>query len=62
MGRPRLKGERLPNLSVVTEDPTTDWTPIKVVNWYGREQRTVEVFSATASGTAVDCLSCLSWC
>jgi hypothetical protein len=48
MGRPRLKGERLPNLSVVAEDPRTDWTPIKVVNWYGREQRTVEVFSATA--------------
>ena len=48
MGRPRLKGERLPNLSIVAEDPSTDWTPIKVVNWYGREQRTVEVFSATA--------------
>ena len=48
MGRPRLKGDRLPNLSVVAEDPKTDWTPMKVVNWYGREQRTVEVFSATA--------------
>src|SRR5215217_6102321 len=48
IGRPRLKGERLPNLSVVAEDPTTDWTPIMVAYWYGREQRTVEVFSATA--------------
>jgi hypothetical protein len=28
MGRPRLKGERLPNLSIVAEDPTTLWTPI----------------------------------
>jgi DDE superfamily endonuclease len=28
MGRPRLKGERLPNLSIVAEDPTTVWTPI----------------------------------
>ena len=27
MGRPRLKGERLPNLSVVAEDPATAWTP-----------------------------------
>jgi hypothetical protein len=48
IGRPRLKGERLPNLSVVAEGPTTDWTPIMVAYWYGREQRTVEVFSATA--------------
>ena len=48
IGRPRLKGERLPNLSVVAEDPTSDWTPIMVANWYGREKRTVEVVSATA--------------
>jgi hypothetical protein len=48
IGRPRLKGERLPNLSVVAEDPTTDWTPIMVADWYGREQRTVEVVSARA--------------
>ena len=48
IGRPRLKGERLPNLSVVAEDPRTDWTPIVVANWYGREKRTVEMVSATA--------------
>ena len=48
MGRPRLKGERLPNLSVVAEDPTTAWMPIEVANWYGRGERTVEVSSATA--------------
>jgi hypothetical protein len=48
MGRPRLKGERLPNLSVVAEDPATVWTPIEVANWYGRGERTVEVSSATA--------------
>jgi hypothetical protein len=48
IGRPPLKGERLPNLSVVAENPTTDWTPIMVADWYGREQRTVEVVSATA--------------
>ena len=48
MGRPRLKGERLPNLSVVIEDPTTLWTPITVANWYGSTERTVETISETA--------------
>jgi hypothetical protein len=49
IGRPRLKGERLPNLSVVAEDPSTFWTPATVDNWYGSGERTVEM----ASGTAV---------
>jgi hypothetical protein len=48
MGRPRLKGERLPNLSVVAEDPFTVWRAITVTNWYGREERTVETVSDTA--------------
>ena len=48
MGRPRLKGERLPNLSVVAEDPSTIWRVITVTNWYGREERTVETVSDTA--------------
>jgi hypothetical protein len=48
MGRPRLKGERLPNLSVVAGDPATEWTRITVANCYGKEKRTVEVVSATA--------------
>ena len=48
IGRPRLKGGRLPNLSVVAEDPTTDWTPIVVAEWYSTEKRTVEMVSATA--------------
>ena len=48
MGRPRLKGKRLPNLSVVAEDPATTWEPITVANWYGAEERTVEVASGTA--------------
>ena len=30
IGRPRLKGERLPNLSVVAEDPNTAWEPTKI--------------------------------
>jgi hypothetical protein len=49
IGRPRLKGERLPNLSVVAEDPSTSWTPATVEDWYGSGKHTVEV----ASGTAV---------
>ena len=48
IGRPRLKGERLTNLSVVAQDPSTTWTPIPVARWYGKEERTVEVVSATA--------------
>jgi hypothetical protein len=48
MGRPRLKGERLPNLSVVAEDPGTAWALATVDDWYGSGERTVEVASATA--------------
>jgi hypothetical protein len=48
LGRPRLKGERLPNLSVVAEDPSISWTPTTVDDWYGGGERTVEVASATA--------------
>lgn len=48
IGRPRLKGERLPNLSVVAEDPHTKWESITITGWYGVQQRTVEVISATA--------------
>ena len=48
MGRPRLKGERLPNLSAVAEDPKTSWIPISVSDWYSGAQRTVEIVSETA--------------
>ena len=48
IGRPRIKGERLPNLSVVAEDPDAEWEPITITGWYGVQQRTVEVISATA--------------
>jgi hypothetical protein len=47
-GRPRLKGERLPNLSEVAEDPTTVWKPVKIANWYGSGERMVEIASARA--------------
>jgi hypothetical protein len=48
IGRPRLKGGRLPNLSVLAEDPKTDWMPIAVAHWHGGKKRTVEVVSGTA--------------
>ena len=48
IGRPRFKGERLPNLSVVTEDPSTVWKPTRITNWYGSGERMVEVASETA--------------
>ena len=43
IGRPRLKGERLPNLSEVAEEPTTVWKPTKIANCYGSAERTVEI-------------------
>ena len=45
IGRPRLKGERLPNLSAVLEDPKT---AITVSSWYGGGERSVEIVSETA--------------
>jgi hypothetical protein len=48
IGRPRLKGERLPNLSEVAVDPRTVWKPTTIANWYGSEERKVEMTSATA--------------
>src|SRR5919199_1182857 len=49
IGRPRLKGERLPNLSVVAEDPTTVfWKPTTIANRYGGREREVEIASETA--------------
>jgi hypothetical protein len=48
IGRPRLKGERLPNLCVVAEDSSTGWKPIMVANWYGKQNRTIEIVSKTA--------------
>jgi hypothetical protein len=48
IGRPRIKGERLPNLSVVAENPKTVWKLTTIANWYGSGQRMVEIASETA--------------
>jgi hypothetical protein len=47
-GRPRIKGERLPNLSVVAEASDTLWKPTRIANWYGSGERVVELVSQTA--------------
>jgi hypothetical protein len=66
MGRPRLKGERLPNLSVVGEDPNTSWKLTTIVNWYGERERMVEIASETAvwysTGLFAVPLRWVSWC
>ena len=48
MGRPRLKGKRLPTPAAVARDPSTPWRPVTVADWHGKGERTVEVASATA--------------
>jgi hypothetical protein len=47
-GRPRLKGERLPNLSVVAEAPVTVWKLTTIAKWYVETERMVEIASETA--------------
>ena len=48
IGRPALKGKRLPTLAKRLNDPRTVWQSVKVI-WYEGKERNVEV----ASGTAV---------
>jgi len=48
MGRPRLKGKRLPALKAVLADPDTVWSQVIVAEWYGGRSRELEVASDTA--------------
>ncbi|MGL4622463.1 MAG: IS701 family transposase [Chroococcidiopsis sp.] len=48
MGRPRLKGKRLPTLHTILADPNTPWQSVELGNWYGRTRRTVHLVSQTA--------------
>jgi hypothetical protein len=47
-GRPRKKGDRLPTLQQVLDDPRTVWKKVSVPNWYGAGRREVEIVSNTA--------------
>ena len=66
MGRPRLKGERLPNLSVVAEDRATVWDLTAIANWYGEGERMVEIACPRRPcGTPQACSPCPCagfWC
>lgn len=46
-GRPRKKGQRLPTLARVLDDPATPWEQ-QTVAWYDGQQRTMELVSDTA--------------
>ncbi len=48
LGRPRVKGQRLPTLAARLANPATVWTAVTVADWYGEGARTVEVASDTA--------------
>src|SRR5215203_4020736 len=40
VGRPRIKGARLPTLAAVLADEATSWTRVSVPGWYGEGERT----------------------
>src|SRR3954447_12637233 len=43
LGRPRVKGARLPNLSDRLADPTTTWRRISINGWYGQSTRRLDI-------------------
>ncbi len=48
MGRPRLKGKRLPTLATVLTNSSTVWQSATIEAWYGNQPYTVEYTSNTA--------------
>lgn len=48
MGRPRLKGKRLPSLATVLTNASTCWQSVTITQWYGNQPYTVEYTSNTA--------------
>ena len=47
LGRKRKKGRRLPTPQALLDDPRTRWSTV-TVNWYGGQQRTLEIASGFA--------------
>lgn len=47
-GRPRIKGERLPNLTKVLTRRASQWTTLTKRVWYGEFERTIEYTTGTA--------------
>jgi DDE superfamily endonuclease len=48
IGRPRVKGQRLPTLKQVAQNPKTRWQRVTIPHWYGEGRRTIEIVSKTA--------------
>jgi hypothetical protein len=48
IGRPRVKGKRLPTLETVADNPKTRWRRIRVPRWYSDGARSVEIVSETS--------------
>ena len=42
-GRPRVKGDKLPTLQQIAENPNTDWSRVCVPRWYSQGERDVEI-------------------
>lgn len=47
-GRPRVKGDRLPKLKQILQDPKTTWKKVTIRDWYGEKRRQIEIVSSTA--------------
>lgn len=48
VGRPRVIGRRQPSLAKRLINPKTPWHRFKVIGWYGRGERVVDLVSGTA--------------
>src|SRR3954451_11557132 len=48
LGRPRVKGARLPSLLERLADPATTWRRVRVDGWYGHAERRLHIASGTA--------------
>jgi DDE superfamily endonuclease len=48
LGRPRVKGARLPSLLERLTHPATHWRRVRVEGWYGRTERRLDIASGTA--------------
>jgi DDE superfamily endonuclease len=48
IGRPRVKGVRLPSLAERIKDPTMPWRRVTMAGWYGGVERQLDIVSGTA--------------
>lgn len=48
IGRPPVKGGRLPSLKARLTDPATCWRQVSIDGWYGRTERRLDIATGTA--------------